>query len=238
MVLFSEVTPIADPTSEATPNYTFSTNTTGTLSYGGSCNSSSTLASLGNNTIAFDSDGAGGALVNGTYSDCSITLTDGAGFPHVLNVTPFTVDVATLTLTETTPVPTPGSNHLPAYTFNSPINGTIQFNGACSSNNTVANIGDNTVILNYLSDGVYSDCYVRVTDGTTPTAFLQLSAFTIASSSPTIGSGSINNDMVFPLGDFDFSFNYTDSNPINIGSSAIILQKYNSGSGSYDTDIS
>lgn len=238
VVLFSEVTPVADPTSEATPSYTFSTNTTGTLSYGGSCNSTTTSAVLGNNTIQFDSNGAGWALSNGTYSDCTITLTDGSGFPHVLNVTPFTVDVATLTLTETNPVPTPGSNHLPSYTFNSPIAGTIEYNGACSSNSTTASIGDNTIILNYLADGTYSDCYLRVNDGSTPTAFLQLTAFTIISSSPTIGSWSINENMIFPLGNFNFSFDYTDTTSINTGSANLVLQKYNSGTSNYDADIS
>ena len=47
----SEVTSVTSPTTDTTPNYTFSTSEAGTISYGGSCSSSTTSATLGNNTI-------------------------------------------------------------------------------------------------------------------------------------------------------------------------------------------
>ena len=65
-----EVTPVTTPTIDTTPNYTFSSSKAGTITYGGSCSSSSTIAIAGINTITFN------ALVNGTYDNCTITVTD------------------------------------------------------------------------------------------------------------------------------------------------------------------
>ena len=40
----AEVTAVTTPTNDTTPNYTFSTNEAGTITYGGSCSSSTTSA--------------------------------------------------------------------------------------------------------------------------------------------------------------------------------------------------
>ena len=82
-----QVTAIASPTSDSTPNYTFSSDETGTITYGGSCSSGTTSATSGNNTITLVS------LNDGTYSDCTITVTDSAGnASNTLTITPFNVD--------------------------------------------------------------------------------------------------------------------------------------------------
>ena len=65
-----EVTAVTTPTIDTTPNYTFSSTKAGTITYGGSCSSSTTIAISGNNTITFN------ALANGTYDNCTITVTD------------------------------------------------------------------------------------------------------------------------------------------------------------------
>lgn len=83
----SEVTPVTNPTADTTPDYTFTTDEAGTISYGGSCSSGTTSATLGSNTITFTS------LSDGTYSNCTITVTDTAGnASSTLSVTSFTVD--------------------------------------------------------------------------------------------------------------------------------------------------
>ena len=64
-----EVTAVITPTIDNTPNYTFSSTKAGTITYGGSCSSSTTTAVVGNNTITFN------ALANGTYDDCTIRVT-------------------------------------------------------------------------------------------------------------------------------------------------------------------
>ena len=68
-LLLSEVTPVATPSLDNTPNYTFSSTKAGTITYGGDCSSSTTVAVVGNNTITLNT------LVDGTYSDCKITVT-------------------------------------------------------------------------------------------------------------------------------------------------------------------
>jgi len=57
-------------TTDTTPNYTFSSTEEGTISYGGSCTSSTITATAGSNTITFEE------LDYGTYSNCTITVTD------------------------------------------------------------------------------------------------------------------------------------------------------------------
>ena len=68
-LLLAEVTPVATPSLDNTPNYTFSSTKAGTITYGGDCSSSTTVAVAGNNTITLNT------LVDGTYSDCKITVT-------------------------------------------------------------------------------------------------------------------------------------------------------------------
>jgi hypothetical protein len=68
-VVLAEVTAITTPTTDTTPDYTFSSTESGTITYGGSCSSITTSAISGNNTITLNS------LDNGTYSDCIITVT-------------------------------------------------------------------------------------------------------------------------------------------------------------------
>ena len=71
--VIAEVTAVTTPTIDTTPNYTFSSTEAGTITYGGSCSSGTTSATSGNNTIFLVS------LSIGTYSDCTITVTDAAG---------------------------------------------------------------------------------------------------------------------------------------------------------------
>ena len=76
--VIAEETAVTTPTNDSTPNYTFSSDEAGTITYGGSCSSSTTSAINGSNTITFN------ALSNGTYSNCTITVTDSAGNVSIL----------------------------------------------------------------------------------------------------------------------------------------------------------
>ena len=71
--VIAEVTAVTTPTTDTTPDYTFSSDEAGTITYGGSCSSSTTSAISGNNSITLVS------LSTGTYSDCTITVTDTVG---------------------------------------------------------------------------------------------------------------------------------------------------------------
>ena len=72
-LIIKEVTAVTTPTIDTTPNYTFSSTKAGTITYGGSCSSSTTIAIAGNNTITLNT------LSDGTYSNCTITVTDSSG---------------------------------------------------------------------------------------------------------------------------------------------------------------
>ena len=84
--VIAEVTVVTTPTTDSTPNYTFSSTEAGTITYGGSCSSGTTSATSGNNTITLVS------LSTGTYSDCTITVTDTAGnVSSTLTLTSFSI---------------------------------------------------------------------------------------------------------------------------------------------------
>ena len=89
----AEVTAVTTPTNDNTPSYTFSSTEAGTITYGGSCSSATTSATTGNNTVTFSE------LADGTYSDCTITVTDSASnTSSTLNVNTFVVDTTSQTL--------------------------------------------------------------------------------------------------------------------------------------------
>ena len=117
--IIAEVTAVATPTNDSTPNYTFSSTEAGTITYGGPCYSSTTIAIAGNNTITLDT------LSDGTYSDCTITVTDSEGnISRSLTVNSFTVVILPV-LSEVTAVITPTIDNTPNYTFSSSKAGTI-----------------------------------------------------------------------------------------------------------------
>ena len=152
-----EVTSVASPTNDSTPDYTFSSTETGTITYGGPCSSSTTIAVPGNNTITLNT------LSEGTYSDCTITVTDSEGYVSSSHaITSFTVVIPHI-LSEVTAVITPTMDTTPNYTFSSSKAGTITYGGPCSSNTTVAVAGNNTITLNALANGTYENCTISVT---------------------------------------------------------------------------
>jgi len=155
--IIAEVTAVATPTNDSTPNYTFSSTEAGTITYGGPCSSSTTIAVAGNNTITLNT------LSDGTYSDCTITVTDSEGNVSSFHtITSFTV-VIPPKLSEVTAVITPTMDTTPNYTFSSSKAGTITYGGPCSSSTTLAVVGNNTITLNALESGTYENCTIAVT---------------------------------------------------------------------------
>ncbi len=91
-IVLAEVTAITTPTTDTTPDYTFSSTESGTITYGGSCSSSTTIAIAGNNTITLNT------LSVGTYADCTIkvsktmtTKNSESNLSGSLTITSFTV---------------------------------------------------------------------------------------------------------------------------------------------------
>ena len=159
--ILTEVTVVTTPTNDTTPNYTFSSSEAGSITYGGSCSSSATSAISGDNTITLVS------LSEGTYENCTITVTDSAeNASNTLTITSFTVDTTAPVVAEVTFVTTPTNDSTPDYTFSSSEAGTITYGGSCSSNTTSATTDNNTITLVSLSEDTYSDCTIKVTDAT------------------------------------------------------------------------
>ncbi len=155
--IIKEVAAIASITNDSTPDYIFSSTVAGTITYGGSCSSSTTTAVAGNNTITINT------LSEGTYSDCTITVTDSNGnVSSSHTISSFTV-VITPYIEEVTAVITPTIDNTPNYTFSSTKAGTITYGGSCSSSTTTAVVGNNTITFNALANGTYDDCTIRVT---------------------------------------------------------------------------
>ena len=156
--VIAEVTAVTTPTNDTTPDYTFSSDEGGTITYGGPCSSTTTSATTGNNTITLVS------LNDGTYSNCTITVTDSGGnVSSTLTITSFTVAIPPI-IAEETAVTTPTNDTTPNYTFSSSKAGTITYGGSCSSSTTIAISGNNTITFNTLANGTYENCTITVTD--------------------------------------------------------------------------
>ena len=98
-MLFRSAVPTPD--NDTTPNYIFSSNETGTITYGGSCSSDDNISVNGNNEITFNTLSGG---VGTNYSDCTIRVTDNASnLSSTLSVSPFTIDTNAPTVSSTSP---------------------------------------------------------------------------------------------------------------------------------------
>ena len=85
--IIEQVTAIESQTSDSTPEYTFRSTKAGIITYGGSCDSATIIANIGDNTIVFY------ALSDGYYDDCTIKVTDSEGNEsNTLTIPTFTVD--------------------------------------------------------------------------------------------------------------------------------------------------
>ena len=170
VIALTEVTAITTPTTDTTPDYTFSSTESGAITYGGSCSSSTTIAISGNNTITLSS------LSDGTYADCTIKVSKTISTENSekklsgsLTITSFTIsssnDTTAPVIAEVTAVTNPTNDKTPDYTFSSTEAGTITYGGSCSSSTTSARASDNnTITFSTLDNGTYSDCTIKVTD--------------------------------------------------------------------------
>jgi hypothetical protein len=131
--IIEQVTAITSLTSDPTPEYIFRSTKAGSITYGGSCDSATIIANIGDNTIVFY------ALSDGYYDDCTIKIIDSEGNEsNTLTIPPFTVNI---TVPDTT---------APTVTF-SPANGdedeAISDNITITFSEAVRNI-DNTELTN------------------------------------------------------------------------------------------
>jgi hypothetical protein len=167
---------------DVSPNYTFSTTEEGAIIYGGSCSSSTVVANAGDNTVTFND------LRSATYTNCTVQVRDAAGnLSLALSVSSFTIDALEPVLRQVVPVAPMSNNTVPSYTFSSTESGTISYSGRCSSATVNASAGDNTITFNALTDGVYADCRLRVTDALGNVSdYLEVREFTVDTTAPVL----------------------------------------------------
>ncbi|WP_254663592.1 Ig-like domain-containing protein [Pseudoalteromonas sp. BMB] len=242
----AEVTAVATPGNDSTPNYTFSTTETGTLAVGGSCgtSSSTTISSTGNQTITLTQTDNSTALADGSYSDCTITVTDSAGNANTaLTISSFTVDTSAPTVAEVTAVTTPTNDSAPSYTFSTTETGTLSMGGSCgtSSSTTISSTGNQTITLTQtdnstaLADGTYSDCTITITDSAgNANSALSITSFTVDSTLPTFDSANStpNDDATGVVSSNDIVIDFSET--IALGTGSITIRDV---SGSSDFEV-
>jgi len=194
----SQVTAVTSPTNDNTSSYTFSSTEAGSITYGGSCSSSTTASTTDNNTINFN------ALADETYSNCKISVTDNASnTSNNLSVNTFTIDTVKPVLEQVTAVTTPTKDPTPGYAFSSDEAGTISYGGSsCSPGGTSAINGTNSISFGTLSEASYS-CTITVTDSAeNASSELSVNTFVIDTTAPTVSSiSSSTSDGVYKSND-------------------------------------
>jgi len=163
--VIAEVTAVTTPTNDTTPDYTFSSSEAGTITYGGSCSSSTTSATSGNNTITLVS------LSEDTYSDCTITVTDNSSNSVTLNMSSFVIDGTAPTVSSI--YPTDNQSGISITTDNI----TVTFFEAMD-NTTITTNTDNTTCYGsfQLSSDNFSSC---VQMSSSPTSSNSYKTFTV-----------------------------------------------------------
>ena len=157
--VLAEVTPIVTPSNNTTPTYVFSSTQAGTMSYTGSSNFSPPNAVVGENSITFNT------LVDGTYSNIKIFVTDDLGnVSNGLTIPTFVIDTTKPVLTQVTEIVTPSNNTTPTYVFSSTQAGTMSYTGSSNFSPPNAVVGENSITFNTLVDGTYSNIKIFVTD--------------------------------------------------------------------------
>ena len=208
----AETTAVPTPRNITTPSYTFRSDEAGTITYGGSCSSSTSAATADNNTITFNTLSGG---VGTTYSNCTIRVTDNASNQSsALPVSSFTIDTTAPTLTEVSAVTTPTNDNTSSYTFRSDEAGTITYGGSCSSADNSSVNGDNNIIFNALPDNAYTNCTIAVTDNANNTSNpLDVRDFTIDTIVPIL---SLVTAVTTPTNDTtpDYTFNSSEAGTI------------------------
>ena len=134
----------------------------------------------------------------------------GCGEVRNSNEVPVDIEIETApALAEVTAVPNPDKDTTPNYTFSSTELGTIEYGGSCSAGITSTAIGSNTITLNALSEGTYTDCTIIVTDTFgNVSKTLTISSFEIDTTSPTVSEvTAVTNPTNDTTPDYIFSSN-------------------------------
>lgn len=136
-----------------------------------------------------------------------------------LLITPFTVDTLAPTISQTSQIPFVSFDSTPSVNINTSEAGTFVFGGACTSSQTAAVIGNNTVVIDHLANGFYSNCTITLTDAAGYMSnVVTLNSFFVDATAPVI---SLVTPIVTPSTDStpNLTFSSSKSGTITYGGS-------------------
>ena len=175
---------ITTPTNTHTPSFTFTSSEAGTITYGGSCSSATTSAIVGANTVVLNS------LIDGTYSSCTVTVTDTAtNASTALAVPQFTVDTVAPTVSLTASKSAFNAPFTVTATFSEPVN------APTSGNITLGGVGGSVGAVTTSSSSVYTFVVTPSGDGTITVNILANAVTDLA------GNGNISTSAIPAIGD-------------------------------------
>ena len=138
-------------------SFGFRSSKAGTISYSGSCISSTRNAIEGDHHIRFV------AMVEGTYDDCAIQVTDSDGNKsEPLRVPSFKVDFTVPELSQIGDLKVEGRSV--EVELKSSEAGNLVYSGNCSGDLLHAKKGRSEVTVSFPGDGQYSDCELTLSD--------------------------------------------------------------------------
>ena len=172
----TQMTPVPTPTNDNTPSWTFGVDFVssifpgGGISYSGSCGSGDLATAVaGSNTTTFST------LVDGTYSNCAVTVTDAAGnTSSALTATSFEVDtvMANVSTITTTDSDFDGEVDSAVIVFDDEVKdstfvaGDFTIGGVAATTFTTGSANDNTVVLSHAGVAGTNAKTVSYTPGT------------------------------------------------------------------------
>ena len=138
-------------------SFGFRSSKAGTISYSGSCISSTRNAIEGDHHIRFV------MMVEGTYDDCAIQVTDSGGNKsEPLRVPSFKVDFTVPELSQIGDLKVEGRSV--EVELKSSEAGNLVYSGNCSGDLLHAKKGKSEVTISFPGDGQYSDCELTLSD--------------------------------------------------------------------------
>jgi len=161
-------------------SFGFRSSKEGTISYLGNCFGSTKNAIKGDHHILFVT------MVEGTYADCAIQVTDSEGnTSEPLQVPSFKVDFTLPQLTKVGEFRVQGRNV--EMDIKASETGSLVFSGNCSGDLQHMNQGKSEVSIRFPGDGQYSDCEVSLRDASGNTSEpLTLGTIRINSTPPVL----------------------------------------------------
>ena len=115
-------------------------------------------------------------------------------------------------IAESQAIGNPTNDSTPSYNFTSNEAGTLIFGGSCTSSSTTAVSGNNVISFDNLSEGIYSDCTVRIRDeGQNLSNLLSVTPFSVDVTRPSITITATEGTDGFTSSNSKLSLTFTTS---------------------------